>query len=598
MKFKNWFQINEDIFPNNVATVYHRTDKKTSIENILSAGFTAGKRLGGLYGVGLYTTFSIDSQFNVRMGNLYGDYLVKYKASNLEDYLICQESTARYVLKENDYKLSDQFNKFGIQLSKEEAELYDNWQKFGDDIEYDKDWKVPNHETPYNQKFVPGSTFTGALGKEIYQKHPEIMNKCRGMIYRGQKDGYCLVKYEPINDGTFVMLAYAEAPVDDENKKNDLLSNKGWITTTTKASIKDVEKLNPDDKRKNLAGLEKSSEEKKEIISDLMQKNDFKKIAYLMKHGKLLSNLNDSVVEHLFKEIIKKGSIEQVDYVIDETNYKIPKSAVLEAVNNNNLDMATHLINKKGYIDDSCVSRAILLNNIDMMKMLLENNAKTDYRSVSLAIQLIKRIGQNNNLKNIDVLKNVLELLVKNNAEINEATMRVALSNFDAYSIVNFDIISYLHEHGGYLRENDMHELYNKDRNLFAHYFDMNADIPKNTRVKFYPPKYIDMLCMKNDLSMIKHVYKERKENLNIGYTYTAMEKGHDEVVKWLVENGCKIHDWAVVEASKQQKYDMVKFLIDNGVNMSEKAISYAMNSAKTPDIKKLIEDYKSSHMK
>ncbi len=107
MNFKKWL-ISEEIYPQNkTATVYHRTSKQ-SVANLLKSDFRSGT--GCLYGCGLYTTFALDSQFAEYMDQ-YGDTLVKFKASKLDDYLIVHKSVARQLLGEK-YKISDQLKMF------------------------------------------------------------------------------------------------------------------------------------------------------------------------------------------------------------------------------------------------------------------------------------------------------------------------------------------------------------------------------------------------------------------------------------------------------------------------------------------------------
>jgi hypothetical protein len=69
-------------------------------------------------------------------------------------------------------------------------------------------------------------------------------------LYRGEKDGYCLVKYPPIEDGTITMLAYADAPVYDKNVLPNLKRGHGWITSTDKAAVKSIYQA-PRDKAQN-----------------------------------------------------------------------------------------------------------------------------------------------------------------------------------------------------------------------------------------------------------------------------------------------------------------------------------------------------------
>lgn len=220
MNFKKWL-ISEEIYPQNkTATVYHRTEIR-NVPNLLKNDFKTGK--GCLYGCGLYTTFSIDSQFAGYMDQ-YGDTLVKFKATNLDEYLIVHKSVARQLLGEK-YKVSDQLKKFGIasKMEPQDLELFDELQE--------------------------KEKFSSMVLQQIYSKYPTIVESLKGAIYYGSNDGYCLIKYPPVEDGTIQMLGFAQVSVDNLEKKKQLENNKGWVKETGGISIKDVRKL-PREERK------------------------------------------------------------------------------------------------------------------------------------------------------------------------------------------------------------------------------------------------------------------------------------------------------------------------------------------------------------
>ena len=276
MNFKNWL-LSEEIFPNKTATVYHRTKDLSTVSKILSSGFKAGE--GCTYGCGLYTTFALESQFKSYMSG-YGDYIVKFKVTDLDKYLICQLSTAKYILG-NDYSISSQFKKFNIQADPNQLKEYDYVQ----------------------EKIV----YSSDLAIDIYSDHHEITSKCKGIIFRGQNDGYVLVKYEPVNDGTINMLGYSEAEVKDLLKMRNLQNNKEWITQTKQAKISQIEKL-PEKRKEEFAQLNKNPNE---AIQELISKNEVSKIISILKNNNYFelnfkkSNLPQNKINQLGKLILK-----------------------------------------------------------------------------------------------------------------------------------------------------------------------------------------------------------------------------------------------------------------------------------------------------
>lgn len=220
--FKDWI-IAEEIFPNKTATVYHRTADLHNIESILSSGFEGGVSSNCFYGCGLYSTFDIRSQFDSYMSR-YGDYLIKFKVTNLDAYLILQKQVAKYILGPA-YKVSDQLKKFNLidNFSQEDLRAYDQQQ-----------------ET---------KNYTGDLLKKMYEANKWIQHKLRGVVYRGEQDGYCLLKYRPVNDGTITMLAYANAPW--------VMPHDGirWITSSRHVKIKSIYGSGDQEKRKQQSEL-------------------------------------------------------------------------------------------------------------------------------------------------------------------------------------------------------------------------------------------------------------------------------------------------------------------------------------------------------
>ena len=230
MLFKNWL-LTEEIFPQNkTATVFHRTYKEL-VDSVMTSNFKSGAGKGCMYGCGLYTTFALESQFADYMQTAYGDYVIKFKVTDLQNYLICPFMVATSILGQNpdQYSLLSQFKKFGL---------------------YDEATKKYGPEQLENINKSMNDQYTSDLARNLVQAIPSIQTKTKGILYRGSKDGYCLVKYPPIEDGTITMLAYADAPVFDKNVLPNLKRGHGWITSTDKAAVKSIYK-SPRDKAQN-----------------------------------------------------------------------------------------------------------------------------------------------------------------------------------------------------------------------------------------------------------------------------------------------------------------------------------------------------------
>ena len=227
MNFKPWL-LSEEIFPqNNTATVYHRTKSVDSVSSMLTQGYQTFP-FSCMYGCGLYTTFDLNSQFTNHM-NKYGKYITKWKVTGLDKYLIFQLQVAKSIHKE-DFSISNQLKKLN---------LLNQFQQYYGSEEL-KWWDSQQEKI----------NFSGSFAKSFYDQNEWIPTSgIKGIIYRSQNDGYCLVKYDPVEDSTINLLGFAEADANDYNKKNELENNQGWITSTNKASFKSI-RANPDSEKR------------------------------------------------------------------------------------------------------------------------------------------------------------------------------------------------------------------------------------------------------------------------------------------------------------------------------------------------------------
>ena len=221
INFKQWL-LTEEIWQGNVATVYHRT-KPESIPSILTNSWQTEE--GCMYGCGLYTTFAIESQFTNWMEQ-YGTSIIKFKVTNLDQYIICHKSVAQQILGQN-YKISDQLKKHNL------TDLY-------------TPEKIKNFD-----EMMETVKFSSAIAKKMFESNKNLQQAVKGIIYYGENDGYCLVKYPPVEDGTITLLGYADdVPIYDMQKMRELESNckkneqgkceSPWITSTDKIAIKSL----------------------------------------------------------------------------------------------------------------------------------------------------------------------------------------------------------------------------------------------------------------------------------------------------------------------------------------------------------------------
>jgi len=357
MNFKEWL-ISEEIFPNKTATVYHRTcqncneeDSVKSVSGILTSDFKAGTGKGCFYGCGLYTTFAIESQFSDYMYK-YGKAVVKFVATDLDKYLIFQLSVAKQI-HGKDYKISSQLKKLGLLNKVNEIKL--------------KEYDERQEKEKYSATFA----------KEFYDQNDWIVNSVKGIIYYGANDGYCLLKYKPVQDGAITMLGYAVAEHNDMKKMEELKNNIGWIKSVGALGtpIKNVYNA-PNKIKGKFAFVYNNIITKKLLISKNLEKT--------AKELELdINKLSDENFYNLFKKATDKNKMAEVivKYKIELTDKNVHN--FLDAATDKD-KMAKTIINKLlKFTHDSVLTLLNYADNIDKIaELIIEKKPELSYISV------------------------------------------------------------------------------------------------------------------------------------------------------------------------------------------------------------------------
>jgi hypothetical protein len=219
--FKNWL-VNEEIYPqSNAATVYHRTHNIKTFKNIMSQGFKFTER--GTFGDGLYTHFRYEDTFagadNPTMTGTYGKIIIKFKVSNINQFLILLEDYAKKI-HGKDWLPSAQIKKLNINVNPQFAQKLDK-------AITDKNKFVP--ASVYGHQAVAKDLQRKNMSDEEFQKNipkdnPDMYSllssgelskpqtNCKGIIFydRGMNGGHNLLLYPPYKD--IKILAYAFSP--------------------------------------------------------------------------------------------------------------------------------------------------------------------------------------------------------------------------------------------------------------------------------------------------------------------------------------------------------------------------------------------------
>jgi len=170
--------INEDITSGGVI-VYHRTgrDGQSPIEGIASDGYRVGGR--AFYGVGVYTTYTLESQLTDYTMWHYGNIVIESKVISMDKFLIFDYDVSKIVYGGKNYTLDKQLRLI----------LGNEWNKYKDDDRLKE--LISN---------IGMTKYTSEVAKRFFDQFiTTIIPKLRGIVFTGSNDGNVLVSYDRKN---------------------------------------------------------------------------------------------------------------------------------------------------------------------------------------------------------------------------------------------------------------------------------------------------------------------------------------------------------------------------------------------------------------
>jgi len=366
--------LNEDITSGRVI-VYHRTGKggESPVANIAADGYRVGG--GARYGVGVYTTYTLDSQLSGKMSG-YGNIIIESKVLSMDKFLIFDYDVAKKIYGNKNYTLDKQLRLI----------LGGEWDKYKNDPKLKGlGSKVGLTKYTSDIAYYLTTTFTN-----------NIMPKLRGIVFTGQQDGNVLVSYDRTN---VEPLRYST----DEGVS--------WTNIVDKNIYKRIKSYNPDDSNishqhlinKFDTGLANDSDYKQilkqpEIINKLNSVNVYhlldkssdkdKVINVLLNNDTLISNLDSIDIYHLLeysrnkdkiinlllnnKALISRLDSYGIDYLLQDSS---DKDKVINVLLNNDtliskldLDGMVHLLyesSDKDKVINDLLNNDTLINNLD-----------------------------------------------------------------------------------------------------------------------------------------------------------------------------------------------------------------------------------------
>jgi hypothetical protein len=342
--------LDEDVTSGNV-TVYHRTGRKygdSSVKGIAADGYTVGN--GADYGIGVYTTYDLESQLRENMVKIYGNIIIESKVISLDKFLIFDYDVAKKIYGNVNYTLDNQLR---LILGK-------NWN----------DFKNNNFLKELIEE-VTVVKYTSDIAKTFYEQFEQsIVKSLRGIVFTGRNDGKVLISYDRKN---VEPLRYTT----DEGKN--------WNNIINKNIYKRLKRYNPEESETN--------------IEHMMNKLDLNFNLYKNEKNFIINNI-DKFIMKLDIDTIKKKLLNISEY--SEANDKIIQT-LLTVGGKNFIDN----LGNYGIID--LILHSTLLNRDKITENILSIGGKEfinklDYNNI---ISLIIRSTKENQNKIIEILLTV-----------------------------------------------------------------------------------------------------------------------------------------------------------------------------------------------
>ena len=578
MNFKQWL-ITEEIWQNKTATVYHRTDVE-SIPKILSTTFKSAT--GCAYGCGLYTTVSIENQFKGYMSR-YGEALIKFKISNLDEYVICQKNIAQRVLG-SDNLISSQLQRLKL------TDLYTEEQI-----------------KKFDEYFADG--LADRLASLMYDSNKNLEKRARGIITQNDADGYVLLKYNPVEDSTIKILAYTtNAPVENKKVMDNLAQNIGWTKSYGKASVKSAFDVPEKDRAKLFDQPEsKLKQEYYKLQNDEAQRR------FLNFVSKRLTTLTDYEKRLFFNEAISKKVLNVVQQFYEAEPQLYQGFSPLEtSVKANDLEITKYLLSKGLEIHRILAIEAIENKNPEMLKLLVDNGAAINEYTLRAAAEAnIESMITYLIAKGVKPDLGVLQIAIKNK---NYAIFQYAVDKMEQDEIPEYAIADFAHK-GNLPAVKYLIQKGAKTMNAAAQAFHA-GNIPMVWAIigdkKNNAQQVVKNACDKNDIEFLQYLLKFGiKPTARCGIlAFSYGSKTTDEYIQFLKQNNVSdiiLNDpefqnkpdgsgiRAAIELSSN-KMETVKRILDlkNLPDSAFQTIYYAVKNE--PDnIKKPILDYTNS---
>ena len=305
--------VSEDITSGSVI-VYHRTGGESTVEGIASDGYRVGS--GAMYGPGVYTTYTLESQLYDNMVKAYGNVIIESKVKSMKNFLIFDYGVAIKIYGNKNYTLDKQLRIIlGGKFDKYRND--ENLKKLIEQISVVK--------------------YTSDVAVTFTRKFKDILSNIAGIVFTGGNDGNVLICYdrknvEPIRytmDEGVTWKNILDKNVyqrikgyDPEESGNTMLSH-----IMNKIQVKD----------------ELNSEEIVHLLDEYKNGNDVALEIFIDLTNQMSFNQNSHMLSNLLHDAPEERKLEMINQIFplvkDKLNYRIVNYLLLYAPEKHRLEM-------------------------------------------------------------------------------------------------------------------------------------------------------------------------------------------------------------------------------------------------------------------
>ena len=240
------------------------------------------------------------------------------------------------------------------------------------------------------------------------------------------------------------------------------------------------------------------------------------------------------------RESVQGDQLEFAQLVLAQNNEALNTSDVIPiAVENENLDMVTLLVNNSGNPTEGIAS-AVRVENIPIVQYLISEGAET--MSPELIISAVK--GENLELSKV--------LIEEGNSDVNDAIQT-------ASETANINITSYLLGKGATADEALEDAMETKNEEIILMLMEKSTSISENA---------LSIACRKGNLNVVKYLSEKKDFDIQKGMLDAIYYK-QDDILTYLLSAGAKASPELLKEAISFNYTAGVKTLINHGVDVN-----------------------------